>query len=135
MSKTAPRMLQALAASAALAVLCLPALSQSMSPMRGEVASFTDTFAVRVFPANPYGHRIKVSVRVYDQNFNPVAARVTPRDFMLSAEVSRPVLVIVPFEGATQRKVRICTESVPFPGEQTQIKAQICGKFLGQQRF
>ncbi len=118
-----------------IAALCSPAFCQSMSPMRGEVSSFTETFAVRVFPANPYGHRINVSVRVYDQNFNPVAARITPQDFMLSAEASRPVLVVVPFDGAPQRKVRICTESVPFPGEQTQIKAQICGKFLGQQRF
>jgi hypothetical protein len=54
---------------------------------------------------------------------------------MLGADASRPVLVVVPFDGAATRKVRICTESVPFPGEQTQIKAQICGKFLGQRRF
>jgi hypothetical protein len=121
---------------AALATLpAFAASAQSMSPMRGEVASFTDAFAVRVFPANPYGHRIKISIRVYDQNFNPVAARVTPGDFMLGPEASRSVLVIVPFDGASARKVRICTESVPFPSEQTQIKAQICGKFLGQRRF
>ena len=120
---------------AALATLpAFAASAQSMSPMRGEVASFTDAFAVRVFPANPYGHRIKISIRVYDQNFNPVAARVMPDDFMLGSEASRPVLVVVPFDGAATRKVRICTESVPFPGEQTQIKAQICGKFLGQRR-
>ncbi len=112
-----------------------PASAQSMSPMRGEVTSFGDAFAVRVFPANPYGHRIKVSVRVYDQNFNAVPARIAPADFMLGAEASRPVLVMVPFEGSSERKVRICTESVPFPGEQTQIKAQICGRFLGQRRF
>ncbi|WP_127520120.1 hypothetical protein [Mesorhizobium sp. Z1-4] len=110
----------------------LPALGQSMSPMRGVVTSFTDVFAVRVHPANPYGHRIRVEVRVYDQDFAPVAARITPSSFMLGGQASRPVLVIVPFEGAASRKVRICTESVPFPGQQTQIKAQICGKFLAR---
>jgi hypothetical protein len=125
-----------LVAGAGLANLAgTSASAQSMSPMRGEVASFTNAFAVRVFPANPYGHRIKISVRVYDQDFNPVDARVTPADFMLGSEASRPVLVVVPFGGAATRKVRICTESVPFPGEQTQIKAQICGRFLGQRRF
>lgn len=111
------------------------AWGQSMSPMRGEVSSFADAFAVRVFPANPYNKKIRIDVRVYDQNFQPVAARIAPDSFMLGAEASRPVLVVVPFDGATERKVRICTESVPFPNEQTQIKAQICGKFLGQRRF
>lgn len=110
----------------------LPALGQSMSPMRGVVTSFTDAFAVRIYPANPYGHRIRVEVRVYDQDFAPVAARVQPPVFMLGGQASRPVLVIVSFEGAASRKVRICTESVPFPGQQTQIKAQICGKFLAR---
>lgn len=123
------------AALALAAALSAPASGQSMSPMRGQVSSFDDAFAVRVFPANPYGHRIRIAVRVYDQEFRPVAARIAPNDFMLGAEASRPVLVVIPFDGVSERKVRICTESVPFPGEQTQIKAQICGKFLGQRRF
>lgn len=126
---------QAIFAGAALCAAAGAASAQSMSPMRGEVSSFTDSFAVRVHPANPYKHRIKVSVRVYDQDFVPVeSARVTPSQFMLGGSASRPVLVIVPFDGGAERKVRICTESVPFPNEQTQIKAQICGKFLGQRR-
>lgn len=112
----------------------MPALSQSMSPMRGVVTSFAEHFAVRVHPANPYEHSIHVLVRVYDQDFAPVAAKITPSSFLLGGQASRPVLVVVPFEGAVSRKVRICTESVPFPGQQTQIKAQICGKFLARRR-
>jgi hypothetical protein len=117
---------------ALLVVASGSASTQSMSPMRGEVRSFDDAFAVRVYPANPYDRRIRVDVRVYDQDFNPVMAQVTPSTFMLAAEASRPVLVVIPFDGAPERKVRICTESVPFPGEQTQIKAQICGRFIGR---
>jgi hypothetical protein len=121
-----------------LALLCvLPAAvsAQSMSPMRGEIMSFSNAFAVRVYPANPYKQRIKISVRVYDQDFYPVKdARVSPSEFMLGGDASRPVLVVVPFNGTTERKVRICTESIPFPNDQTQIRAQICGKFLGQRR-
>ncbi|MGF7008299.1 hypothetical protein [Aminobacter sp. BE322] len=117
------------------AALASPAAQgQSMSPMRGEVSSFTDAFAVRVYPSNPYGHKIRIDVRVYDQDFQPVKAEIAPNSFMLGSEASRPVLVVIPFDGASERKVRICTESVPFPGEQTQIRAQICGKFLGQRR-
>ena len=36
--------------------------------MRGEVTSFTDAFAVRVFPSNPYNKKIRIDVRVYAVN-------------------------------------------------------------------
>jgi hypothetical protein len=111
------------------------AAAQAMSPMRGEVKSFTDSFAVRVYPANPYEHRIRVEVKVYDQDFNEVEAQVSPVNFTLAGRNSRPVNVVVPFNGEKLRKVRVCTESVPFPSQQkttTSIKAQICGKFLGE---
>ncbi|MGB3500709.1 MAG: hypothetical protein WBA44_03735 [Mesorhizobium sp.] len=116
----------------------IPSLAeaQSMSPMRGEINSFTDKFAVRVYPANPYKHRIKVQIKVYDQDFQPISsARVSPSEFMLGANGKRSVLVVVPFDGEGERKVRVCTESVPYENENSNIKAQICGKFLGQRRL
>ncbi len=123
-----------LAAALAAGLVPAAAAAQSMTPMRGEVRSFTDAFAVRVFPGNPYDQRIRVEVHVYDQDFQPVEAKITPSVFLLAGQASRPVLVVVPFDGATERKVRICTESIPFPGEQTQIRAQICGKFFGHRK-
>lgn len=123
---------------AMLAAVVVPtaATSQSMSPMRGEISSFTDRFAVRVFPANPYQQRLKVRVVVYDQDFYPIpGATVMPQEFTLAANGSRPVLAIIPFAGSKQRKVRVCAESIPFPNQQTQIRTQICGKFLGQKRL
>ncbi|MEM9278776.1 MAG: hypothetical protein AAGA76_09390 [Pseudomonadota bacterium] len=121
----------------ALALSLLPhqAAAQAMSPMRGEVKSFADAFALKVFPANPYNHRIRIEVKVYDQNFRPVTgARVSPAEFTLGGRFARPVNVIVPFEGHAKRKVRVCTESIPFPSQPktTTIKAQVCGKFLGE---
>ncbi len=115
----------------ALALSLLPhqAAAQSMSPMRGQVKSFADSFAVKVYPANPYTHRIRMEVKVYDQNFRPVpGARVSPAEFTLGGRFARPVNVIVPFEGQTTRKVRVCTEAIPFPGQSTRttIKAQVC---------
>jgi hypothetical protein len=108
--------------------------AQAMSPMRGEVQSFTDSFALKVFPANPYEHRIRMEVRVYDHNFRPVAALVSPNVFTLGGRFARAVTVIVPFENQKVRKVRVCTEAVPFPGARntTTIKAQVCGKFIGE---
>ncbi|PZV33712.1 hypothetical protein [Mesorhizobium kowhaii] len=123
-----------LATALAVGLMPIAAVAQSMSPMRGEVNSFTDAFAVRVFPANPYDQKIRVEIHVYDQDFQPVEARISPSVFQLASQASRPVLVVVPFAGAAERKVRICTESIPFPNQQTQIKAQICGKFFGHRK-
>ncbi|MBZ9884952.1 hypothetical protein LB535_21630 [Mesorhizobium sp. CA10] len=124
-----------LAAGLTAVLFPIAATGQSMTPMRGEVRSFADAFAVRVFPGNPYNQRIRVEVHVYDQDFQPVDAKITPSAFLLAGQASRAVLVVVPFDGGNERKVRICTESIPFPSEQTQIRAQICGKFFGHRRF
>ena len=121
-----------IASAFTLSVLPTVADAQALSPMRGTVKSFTDAFAVRVFPANPYGHRIRIEIKVYDQDFHLVAARVSPPVFTLGGNTSRPVNVLIPFDGASERKIRVCAESVPFPGKTSNIKAQICGKFLGQ---
>ncbi len=130
--KTPSKLIQSVCAAAfALALLPFGASAQALSPMRGTVSSYTDSFAVRVFPANPYNHRIRIEIRVYDQDFNLVKARVSPPAFTLGGNASRPVNVLIPFDGNTERKVRVCAESIPFPGKTSNIKAQICGKFLG----
>lgn len=104
--------------------------AQSMSPMRGTVTSYSDEFALKVHPRNVYPHRIMMEVRAYDQDFRPIAALIWPSRFWLAAENARPVSVLIPFEGATERRVRICAESVPVGGTQGNVRTQICGKFL-----
>ncbi|MET0258773.1 MAG: hypothetical protein ABW179_09340 [Methylobacterium sp.] len=110
--------------------------AQSMTPMRGEVRSLTDSFAVRVYPSNPYDRPIRVEIRVYDQDFVPIEdARISADALMLAAQASRPVIVAIPFAGRNERRVRICAESIPFPNTQAQVRAQICGRFLGKRAF
>ncbi|WP_082143730.1 hypothetical protein [Nitratireductor soli] len=109
--------------------------AQSMTPMRGEVTSFTDEFAIRVFPSNPYKRRIDVAVRVYDANFKPVAARISPPEMSLGGGASRGVLVVVGFEGQAERRVRVCTESIPFPGTKMSVRTQVCGRFIARHRL
>lgn len=117
-------------ALAVLAGLAGTANAQAMSPMRGEVKSFSDRFAVRVHPMNPYQHRIRVEVKVYDETFAPVKAAVHPSEATLAPQGNRSVLVMIPFDGRMQRKVRICTEAVPFPGKTQRVRTQICGRFI-----
>ncbi len=108
------------------------AQAQSLHPMRAVVKSFSDTFAVRVFPGNPYRGRLPVEVRVYDQNFQPIKARIAPARAIIGAESKRSVLVEVPFNGASQRKIRICAEAVPMKAGNQSIRTQVCGKFLAK---
>jgi hypothetical protein len=120
----------ALLALAGAAGLALPAAAQGMTPMLGEVRTPADSFVVTVTPTNPYRHPITVDIRVYDQDFRPVRARIRPESFLMAAGSRRTVTVVVPFDLAMQRRIRICTESVPEPGVGQPIKTQICGKFL-----
>ena len=122
------------AGSLASVLLASGAAAQSMSPMRGKVTSFTDSFALKVYPANPYGHRIRVEMKAYDADFRPLKnVRFSQDDFTLGANASRAITAIVPFGGEKTKRIRICTESIPFPGKATNnIKAQICGKFIGE---
>lgn len=113
----------------------IPALghAQSMVPMSKDIKAFSDVFAVRVTPINTYTKPINVVVRVYDLDNRVIKARVTPRNLRLPAKGSRRVLVEVPFEGAKRKRVRICTESIPFPQNRgTQIRTRICGVFNAQ---
>lgn len=113
-----------------------PVAAQSLVPMRGEVRSVTDAFAVRVYPSNPYKRPIRVEIHVYDQDFVPITnARISISSMMLASDASRPVIVAIPFSGQDERKVRICAESIPFPETQAKMRSQICGKFLGTRSF
>lgn len=108
------------------------AAAQSLMPMRGEVVSSTENFALRLFAGNPYAHRMRVEIRVYDSDFAPVAAEVRPPVRTLGGGTKASVMVIVPFQGAMQRRVRVCAESIPFPHQTTRVRTQICGKFLAR---
>ncbi len=116
----------------ALAATAGTAAAQALTPMRGQVKSVTDQFAFRVFPANPYKHKISIEVRVYDENFAPVAARVMPAAATLAPEDNRSFMVVVPFDGLAERKVRICAESIPFANTATRLRTQVCGRFFAQ---
>lgn len=108
------------------------AAAQSLSPMRQAVSSSTDQFVIRVRPQNPYGHRIAVTVRVYDQDFRLIRARVVPRVMNIGAGGSRQVTVTVPFEQRNRRKIRICAESTPQQSHSTNVRTRICGRYLAQ---
>jgi hypothetical protein len=107
-----------------------PAAAQSVTPMRGESRSVMDSFAVRIVVGNPYKQKQYFNVRVYDERFYPVAARVSPPVTKLNPNGTRSVLVVVPFEGAKTRRVRICAEGLFGTENISQLRTQVCGRFL-----
>lgn len=106
------------------------AAAQSLSPMRGEVRSFTDRFAVRVQVGNPYERNMKFDMTVYDKDFYPVPFSSIPSELTIAGGATRQVVIVVPFEGQRERRVRICVESVAYKGNSTRVRTQVCGKFL-----
>ena len=121
-------------AGSVLAIFCpVSANAQSLHPMRAEAKSVTDQFAIRVFPGNPYQHRIKVEIHVYDETFREIEAQVVPREALIAPQEFRNVMVVVPFDGKTERRVRICAESIPFTESTTRVRAQVCGKYFAHQ--
>lgn len=106
--------------------------AQSLSPMRAQVTSIADQFAIRVYPGNPYNKRVKINIKVYDHNFQEIRAIIQPRDLYLAAGQRRSVTVIIPFEGRFSRKIRICAETTPYLQNQARLRGQVCGRYFGR---
>lgn len=104
--------------------------AQSFTPMRGQVKSFAEEFALRVTVGNPYERTEQFDVRVYDENFQPVEALVSPSVLRVTPKNTRIVTVRVPFNGQPQRKVRVCAEGMFGADTQSAVRTQVCGRFL-----
>jgi hypothetical protein len=108
------------------------AQAQSVTPMRGVTKSFTDVFAVRLTVGNPYQRPVNFEVRVYDENFAPIDALISPQVLHIGARDTRQVTVRIPFLGEGQRKVRVCAEGLFGTENKSAVRTQVCGRFFGQ---
>ena len=110
------------------------AAAQSLSPMRGEVRSLEDAFAVKLRVRNPYERTVGVEIRAYDRRFRPIRVLASATRLPVAAGDERTVTVLVPFGKRQQRRVRICAESLPFRAKPnaTRVRTRICGRFLGK---
>lgn len=116
--------------AAVLVLACSPGFAQSVTPMRGETRSVVSTFAIRILVGNPYANLQVFGVRVYDDKFLPVNAHISLPTVRLAAQASRSVLVIIPFEAAPFRKVRVCAEGLFQEKNSSMLRTQVCGRFL-----
>lgn len=114
----------------ALVLECHAAHAQSVTPMRGAVTSFADEFALRITVGNPYPRATYFDVRVYDENFQPIEAIVSPPNLKMPPDETTLVSVRVPFNGGSTRKVRVCAEGMFANANQSGVRTQVCGRYL-----
>ena len=119
------------AASFTLVLAGGAAEAQSLSPMRGQVVSFSDRFALRLTPGNPYDRPMTVTVAVYDEGFRPIRAAVLPARQTLGPGHSGTVTVVVPFAEGRERRVRVCARARPVGTTGARIVTEVCGRYRG----
>ncbi len=106
--------------------------AQSVTPMRAVAKSMTEEFAVRLTVGNPYNKTVTFDVLAFDEKFRPVDAIIVPGKLKIGARDMRQVLVRFSFLGEPERKVRVCAEGLFSQSNNTAVRTQVCGRYLGQ---
>lgn len=111
-----------------------PSAAQSLSPMRRDVVSFEDRFAIRLIAGNPNAHARTVAVRVFDLDWNELDDVWVSRPETDVAPNGRiDVIVIAPFHDRDERELRVCAETAPRPfagvAPGAQVRGQVCGRY------
>ena len=106
--------------------------SQSVTPMRAVANSMTDEFAIRLTVGNPYNKAVTFNVLAFDENYEPVEAIIVPSKLRVGSRDTKQVVVRFSFLGEPKRKVRVCAEGLFSQNNNTAIRTQVCGRYLGQ---
>ena len=107
------------------------AAAQSLTPMRAEVGTFTDTAAVRLSVGNPGERRLRIGFAAYDEAWAPITgATATRPSLALPGGETASVVVTVPLGGAASCVFRVCARSAPVLGPNGQaLRGEVCGKY------
>ncbi len=123
-----------LVAGAIALLAAAPSGAQSLSPMRREIVSFEDRFALRLIAGNPNARAQIIAVRVFDLDWNELDdVWVSRPEADVAAGGRVDLIVIAPFHEANVRELRICAETAPRPfgasGLGAQVRGQVCGRY------
>ena len=111
--------------------LMLPqaAIAQALTPMSGEVKTYTQTFALQLKAFNPYGTAQKFSIKVLDENGADAP----------EIEITAPHMSLPPHEtgafyvwgdAGAHKQITVCvTSQYVFNGVGAQIRGEVCGKY------
>lgn len=127
----------AILGTACLALSGMTASAQSLSPMKKKVAAFGEQFALRLAAGNPYKTAMRMSIHVYDMEWNEIKEAKRSRPiFELAPGGRTSFFVLVPFDGEKTREIYVCaeTETPLYDQSGAAIEGQVCGKYLAGQR-
>ncbi len=106
-----------------------PAAAQALSPMTGEVRTYTDRFALQLKAFNPYERAQRFQLAFYDET----GARFA------DVQSAAPVIYVPPGEevsfyvwgmAAQRRRINICVTSPYFlDGVGSQVRGEVCGRY------
>lgn len=121
----------------ALLALAAPAGAQSLSPMRRELVSFEERFAVRLAAGNPSESPQTLAMRVFDEDWVEIADAWVSRPLAEVAPGGRvEIIVIAPFLDGPRRSIRVCAEgapsAVPRLAGSAQVRGRVCGFYRAQ---
>jgi hypothetical protein len=115
-------------AVAVAAALAAPGAAggQAVSPMAVSVGSHSDRFMVRLTVSNPYAEARRFRIAAYTPEGQPVPIWTPAPEFQLASAGSRAVTVAGPFEGAENRKVYVCAETIIGTAASQRVRGQVC---------
>lgn len=118
----------AVAAGLAAALACGAAAAQQVSPMVQRVGAAGDRFLVRLEVGNPYPDTRTFRLVAFDEDNRPADIWTNVPAFDLPPGGSRKVLASASFDGASERKMLICAETVTPSASGAVLHAQVCSK-------
>ena len=118
--------------------LCLTAgvaRAQSVSPMEIDVRSASDSFLATVEVANPYREAKRFEMVTYSEDDAPVAVWLSVRQFDLGPGARRRIVISAPFDGAEQKRLLICAETIAGETANGRIRGQVCARVSARRYF
>lgn len=110
-----------------LSLINVSANAQALTPMRDEIATYTDRFALRLEAINPYDTPQQFSIAVYDKDFEPTVAVALSKEIIVPPGERASFLVL---GSAHHDQIYVCVGASPMRGRAgAQIRGEVCGKY------
>jgi len=103
--------------------------AQALSPMKLQVTTYSDLFALRLKAYNPYESAQRFTVRIFNED-GGLAQGVTVTAPVISLPPGETAGFYVWGESPVGRRILVCLTSQYFTtGQGAQMRGEVCGKY------
>jgi hypothetical protein len=100
--------------------------SAVLSPLSAQALTFTDSAALRLRSANSNGEKVRLALKAYDAEANPVAMEIWSGESILGPGEATMTTVVLPIGSASSAHFTICIEQMSVSGSRI---AKACGRY------